>query len=96
MWMDYQQFHQKSRDVYLSNLINDINTFEQSFFLSLINVIFRFGIYTVCMTLLFILMWQVALAVMIASFLVLLISQLFQKRTVKLQQEVSTKTNERC
>jgi hypothetical protein len=38
----------------------------------------------------------VALAVMIASFLVLLISQLFQKRTVKLQQEVSTKTNERC
>ncbi|MFA7045660.1 MAG: ABC transporter ATP-binding protein [Candidatus Izemoplasmatales bacterium] len=94
MWMDYQQFHQKSRDVYLSNLINDINTFEQSFFLSLINVIFRFGIYTVCMTLLFILMWQVALAVMIASFLVLLISQLFQKRTVKLQQEVSNE-NER-
>jgi len=94
MMMDYQKFHQKSRDVYLSNLINDINTFEQSFFLSLINVVFRFGIYTVCMTLLLILMWQVGLAVLVASVIVLLISMLFQKRTVTLQEEVSTE-NER-
>jgi len=90
MAMDFQKFHQKSRDVYLSNLMNDINTFEQSFFLSLINVVFRFGIYFVCMTLLFILNWKVALVVFGASFLVLFVSLLFQKRTVRLQEQVST------
>lgn len=39
----YENFSKKSKDYYLSNLINDINVFEQNFFFKLINVIFSGG-----------------------------------------------------
>ncbi len=93
MNMEYRTFHQKSRDVYLSNLVNDINIFEQSFFLSLINFIFRCGLYVSVMAILFVVEWRIALIVFFTSFMVLGISQLYQKKTVRLQEEVS-KENE--
>jgi len=89
MNLNYQSFHQKSRDSYLSNLVNDINTFEQSFFLSLINFIFRCGLYVTVITILFIVEWRIALIAFATSFLVLGIAKLFEKRTVSLQKAVS-------
>jgi len=89
MNLSYQGFHQKSRDSYLSNLMNDINTFEQSFFLALINFIFRCGLYVTVMAILFVVEWRIALIAFGTSFLVLLIAKLFEKRTVTLQKQVS-------
>ena len=40
----YKNFSAKSKDSYISNLINDINLFESNFFLQLINVIYRAGV----------------------------------------------------
>ena len=51
----YQQFAINSKDTYLSHLVNDINLFEQDFFLSLLNVIVSVGTYIVSVTLLLIL-----------------------------------------
>jgi hypothetical protein len=35
--MPFKQYSQKSKEVYISNLINDINTFENKFFVSFLN-----------------------------------------------------------
>ncbi|HOI47187.1 MAG TPA: ABC transporter ATP-binding protein [Bacilli bacterium] len=85
----YKHFNKKSRDVYISNLINDINTFENSFFISLINFIFRCGLYVVVLTVLFFLDWRIGLIIFGVSILVLLIAKLYEKKTVKLQTDVS-------
>lgn len=87
--MEYKQFNQQSRDVYISHLINDINTFENSFFLSLINFIFRCGLYICVLVILFFLNWIIGVVVFVVSIFVLLFSLLFQKKTVQLQKDVS-------
>lgn len=91
--LNTKQFNQQSRDVYVSNLNNDINTFESSFFLSLLNFIFRAGLYLFSITILFFLNWTIALIVLAASLLVWGITKLFEKRTVLYQKQVS-KANE--
>lgn len=88
--MSYKTFHKKSRDVYLSNLTNDINTFENTFFISLLNFILPCGTFIAIMTILMIVQWQVGLIIFAVSLLVLGISKLFEDRTVKLQEQKST------
>lgn len=88
--MSYKRFNKQSRDVYVSNLINDINTVESSFFLSLINFIFRCGLYVCVLIALAFLNWQIAILVLVASLLVLGLSRLYEKKTVSLQKEVSS------
>ncbi|MDO9629045.1 MAG: ABC transporter ATP-binding protein [Acholeplasmataceae bacterium] len=88
--MNYRNFSKKSRDVYISNLMNDINTFENNFFLALINVIFRFGYYIVTMAILFIVNWQIGAIIFALSWILLGVSKLYEKKTIKLQEAVST------
>ena len=47
----YKSFSQKSKDTYISNLINDINIIEREFFYLLINIIYNAGIYIVSLIL---------------------------------------------
>jgi ATP-binding cassette subfamily C protein len=88
--MNYKQFNKQSRDVYASNLINDINTFENSFFLSLINFIFRCAMYISVMVILAFVNWRIAIIIFGVSIFVLVVSKLFEKKTVSLQKDVST------
>ncbi|MBU0996677.1 MAG: ABC transporter ATP-binding protein/permease [Firmicutes bacterium] len=92
--MSYKQFNKQSRDVYASNLINDINTFENSFFVSLINFIFRIAMYVSVMVILAFVNWQLALIIFGVSIFVLVVSKLFEKKTISLQKEVSTANEE--
>lgn len=85
----YKSFSQKSKDVYISNLINDINTFENTFFLNLINVIFRGGLYVTSLIILALLDLTLALAIFTLSVIILFIIRLFQKKTVSLQAKTS-------
>lgn len=87
--LNHKEFNKKSRDVYVSNLINDVNTFENSFFVSLINFIFRCGIYISTLTILAFINWKIATIIFIVSIIVLLISRFFEKKTVSLQKDVS-------
>src|SRR5699024_4530648 len=87
--LSYKEFHKKSKDSYVSNLINDINIFENDFFLKLINVIFRGGMYIVSLVIIAFLDYKFALLSFLASILLFFISKSFEKRTVDLQEEVS-------
>lgn len=87
--MSLKKFNQKSRDVYISNLTNDINTFENTFFISLLNFILRCGSYVTLLTILMFINWHVGLIIFIVSLIVLGISKLYEDRTVRLQKEKS-------
>jgi ATP-binding cassette subfamily C protein len=92
--MSFRGFNRKSREVYVSNLTNDINTIESNFFISLLNFMLRCGSYVVILTVLMVVEWRVGLIVFAVSLVVLGISKLFEDRTVRLQQEKSDE-NER-
>lgn len=85
----YKEFSKKSKDSYISNLINDISIFESNFFLQLINVIFRGGVYLVSLTIIAFLDIKFAIGAFTISIILFLISNSFEKKTVKLQEEVS-------
>jgi len=87
--LNFKEFNKKSRDVYVSNLINDVNTFENSFFVSFINFVFRCGIYVSALIILAFINWMIAIIILIVSIMVLLISRFFEKKTVSLQKDVS-------
>ncbi|NLX61912.1 MAG: ABC transporter ATP-binding protein [Tissierellia bacterium] len=87
----YKEFNKRSKDVYVSNLINDINLFEQNFFLKLLNVIYSGGYYVASLAILIFIDFKFTVAIFITSVLVFFISKSFQKKTVKLQEEVSEK-----
>lgn len=89
MRMSFKQFNRKSKDVYLSNLINDINTFEESFFVSLLNFLINTGMFTFSFIVLLFLDPVLAGYMFIASLILYVISYFFSKKTVTLQEEVS-------
>ena len=89
MRYSYKNFSKKSKDVYISNLINDINIFEQNFFIKLINVIFLGGWYIVSLAVLAYLDIKFTLGMLAVSISVFFLSKTFEKKTVKLQEEVS-------
>lgn len=90
----FESFSKRSKDTYISNLINDINIFEQNFFLKLLNVIFNIGVYVFSLIILLFLNYKYAAVIFVTSLLVFLITKSFENKTVKLQEEVSRK-NER-
>ncbi|MFA5007019.1 MAG: ABC transporter ATP-binding protein [Candidatus Izemoplasmatales bacterium] len=92
--MNYKGFNRQSREVYVSNLSNDINTIENSFFLSLLNFILTCGSYVVMLTILFFVDWRIGLMVFAVSLVVLGIAKAFERRTIALEKEKSTE-NER-
>ncbi len=85
----YKNFSKKSKDSYISNLINDINIFESNFFLKLINVIFRGGVYVFSLVIIGFLDIKFALVAFLVSIILFFISKAFEKRTIELQEEVS-------
>lgn len=90
MRSSFESFSSKSKEVYVSNLINDINLFEQNFFIKLLNIIFLGGTYTVALLVLLVLDYKFALGVFFISIVVFTITRLFESKTVSLQEEVST------
>lgn len=86
----YQQFASKSKDTYLSHLVNDINLFEQDFFLSLLNVIVSGGMFIVSIIILLILDPLIGVLTLIVSIIMLLITRFFESKVITLKQKVST------
>ncbi|HNZ63977.1 MAG TPA: ABC transporter ATP-binding protein, partial [Bacillota bacterium] len=84
-----QLFARRSRDAYLSNLINDINIIENDFFLSFLNVIFNSGTAFFGLLILFLIDWRFALVILVLTFVVGFLGKLFEGRLVRLKAEES-------
>lgn len=85
----YKNFSKKSKDTYISNLINDINVFENTFFLKLINIIFSSGIYICSIVILLFLDYKFAIVMTIISIIFFFVGKAFENKTVKFQEEIS-------
>ncbi|HSP46620.1 MAG TPA: ABC transporter ATP-binding protein [Clostridiaceae bacterium] len=84
----YRSFNRKLKSEYVSNLVNDINNFENGYFYSLLNIIFGFSVYSVSLIILFFLDLKLGVIMFFVSIFVFLINRTFQKRTVRLQEGV--------
>lgn len=86
----FQQFATQSKDVYLSHLVNDINLFEQDFFLSLLNVIVSGGMFTVSIIILLVLDPLIGILTLVIAIIMLLVTRFFESRVITLKQKVSS------
>ena len=86
----YKHFSKKSKDVYISNLINDINNFENNFFINLLNFIYRAGYYIVAIAIIAYYDYLLGIVMFASSIIIFLVSRAFEQRTIKLQKDVST------
>lgn len=91
--ISYKDFSKQSKEVYMSHLINDINTFENNFFVNLLNVIFSGGMYVVCLVILYFIDFKLGIVMTLVSTGMFLFSRLFTRKTEELQEEIS-KRNE--
>lgn len=89
-----RSFNRKLRNEYISNLVNDINTFEGKYFHALLNLFFGASIYSVSLLILFWLDFSLAMIMLGVSLLVFLINRAFQKKTIHMQEEVQ-RSNEK-
>ena len=87
--MSFKSFSKKSREVYISNLVNDVNTFENKFFVNFLNFLIQVGMYVIGTILLFILDYKLAFGMLLAAGLLFLVSRFFAKQTVLYQNAVS-------
>lgn len=88
--MTYRDFSKKSKDVYISNLINDINNFEERFFVSLLNLLIDATSVIIYFIIILIIDIRLAGIIFVSCIVLSLIGHLFTKKTEKLQQKVST------
>jgi len=88
--MTFKQYSQKSKDVYISNLINDINTFENKFFVSLLNFLINVGMFVFSLVILIILDYKLAVGMFVFSVFLFFLAGFFTKKSTVLEQEVST------
>jgi len=87
--LSFEGFNKKSKAIYMSHLINDINLFEENFFLKLINVIFRGGAYVASLTILAFYDIVFALIIMVTSILIFLVIRKLEGKTIKMQENIS-------
>lgn len=87
--MPFKKFSAKSKEVYISNLINDINTFENKFFVSLLNYLINMGMFIFSILILVFLDYKLAIAMAAQAVLLTALAGFFIKKSTTLEQELS-------
>lgn len=91
--MSNKSFNKTTKDVYTSNLINDVNNFEKNFFINLLNFIYSSSSYLVSMVIILLLDFKLGLIVIGISIIIFILTKLLENKTTSLHKEVS-KNNE--
>lgn len=97
MKIPIENFREKKREEYQSQLVNDINIFEQDYFLSILNIIASYGSFIIGIGIILYISPPVAGLVAIASLLTYLVTKFFEKpvrANVKRNQEANAQYNE--
>lgn len=88
--MPFKQYSQKSKDVYVSNLINDVNTFEEKFFVSFLNFVINIGMFVISLIILAALDIKLAAGMLLFSVLLYFLASLFTRKSITLEKEISS------
>lgn len=92
----YESYKKNPKEHYMSMLVSDINLFEKDFFLSLLNIIYSFGSFTLGVIILTFISPIIAIATLIVSALLFTVTKLFEpiaRKTKKLTQEANADYN---
>lgn len=92
--LPFKKYSQKSKEVYISNLINDINIFESKFFISLLNFLINITMVLISLVFLLFMDYKLAIAMVLFSIFLFVFAQFFAKKSIRLEQEISS-TNEK-
>ena len=87
--MPFKQYSQKSKEVYISNLINDVNNFENKFFINLLNYLINIGMYGIALIFLLLIDFKLAIGMFMFSLVLFFLANLFTKKTTALEKEIS-------
>ncbi|WP_167958097.1 ABC transporter ATP-binding protein [Anaerosporobacter faecicola] len=89
MRMSFKDFSKKSKEVYLSNLVNDINTFEENFFVCLLNFLINVGMFLFSFLVLLFIDPILSIIMLVSSAILFVVAYFFSNKTVALQEKVS-------
>lgn len=92
-----EDFKKSPKEHYLSMLISDINVFERDFFLSLLNIIFSFGTFTVGVIILLVISPTVGISAFLVSIILFIITKYYEpkaKHAKKMTLEANKKYHE--
>ena len=92
----YESFKKTPKESFMSMLVSDINLFEKDFFLSLLNIVYCFGSFTLGSILLFFISPLIAVSTLIVTTLLYLITKYFEpiaRKTKKETQEANANYN---
>ncbi|NLY48979.1 MAG: ABC transporter ATP-binding protein [Clostridiales bacterium] len=87
--MPFKQFSQKSKEVYISNLINDVNNFENKFFVNLLNFLINVGMFVLSLLILLIFDYKLAIGMFLFSIVLYFLASMFSKKTAELEKDIS-------
>lgn len=87
--LPFKKFSARSKEVYISNLINDINTFENKFFISLLNYLINIIMFALSILILVFLDYKLAIAMVLQAVILTALATLFIKKASALEQELS-------
>lgn len=94
VFSSYRDMAKKSKDVYVSNLINDISVFENQFFPASLHFIYNLGAFFGFLAVLFFIDYRFGMFVTAVAVVFCLVMKMFEKKTIALQCEVSNKNEE--
>lgn len=85
---DIEAFRSKPKEDYQSQLTSDINLFENDFFLSILNIAHSFGSFLLGFAVLFWIAPLIALLLLGASFLLFILTKVYEAPTIKRRRDV--------
>ncbi|MGN6713147.1 ATP-binding cassette domain-containing protein [Anaerocolumna jejuensis] len=87
--MPFKKFSARSKEIYISNLINDINTFENKFFISLLNYLINIMMFLLSILILAFLDYKLAIAMALQAVILTALATVFVKKASALETELS-------
>ncbi|EQB85748.1 hypothetical protein M918_17770 [Clostridium sp. BL8] len=87
--MSYSEYSSRSKDSYISNLINDINNIQQNYFTNFSELIVATGTFVFSIIIITLLDYRYGIATFVFVFILMFISKLTEKKVISLETDVS-------
>lgn len=85
----YGEFNRKSKDSYISNLVNDVNNIKDNYFKNLLRLISNIGIFIGCITIITILDYKYGLVILGITITLMMVNKKMEKKIVGIETEIS-------
>lgn len=87
----YTEFNNKSKDSYISNLVNDVNNINENYFSNLSKLISNIGIFVVCIVTITVLDYKFGIAIFIVTSILMIVNKVMEGKMVVIENSISEK-----